>query len=105
MAFVIKEDINDRPSKVLTMTSATYTIGQLVELVNGTTSWAACTSSSNYFTRKAITQAAGTTVTSLLCTELDGTETIEADATAAASANHNGDLMVLDILAQPVLAI
>ena len=95
MAFKVNKDINDSPLKVLTMTSATYAVGDLVELVNGTTSWAKCTSSSNHFTRKAITMASGTTVTSLLCMELNGTEEVQAESTNTANTAHNGDYMVL----------
>jgi len=93
--FKVTRDINDRPLQVLPLTSATYAAGDLVELVNGTTSWAKCTSSSNYFTRKAIVMEAGTSITSGLCMELNGTEEVSVESTNTANSAHNGDYMVL----------
>src|SRR3990167_3960894 len=96
--FSVIGDIANRPLRVLPVVSGTYAIGDLLEHQGaGTASavWAACTSSSNYFSRKAIAMEAGTTVTSLLCQELFGTELVTADSALTAAVADNDDFMLL----------
>lgn len=95
--FNILSDINDSPSKKVTISSITVTIGDLLELVGDSTTWTACTATSAYFNRKAIAmENATTSETEVLVQELTGTETVEADCVATtASTDDNGDLMVL----------
>ncbi len=94
VGFNVRKDISDRPSRVLPCASATYVAGDLIELVAGATTWAKVTSSSNYFTRKAICMDNGTTVSSILAMELAGTELIQVESANNSNVTHNGDRMV-----------
>lgn len=94
--FKILKDINDSPAKKVAISSITVTIGDLLELVGGATSWTACTATSTFFNRKVIAMENATTAaTEVLVQELTGTETVEGDCTNTANTAHNGDLMVL----------
>ena len=78
------------------ISSQTVLVGDLFEQTAGTATWAACTSSSTHFTRKVIAyEAATSAATSFLGYEVRGNEIIEGQCTETASANDNGDLMVL----------
>jgi hypothetical protein len=93
--FKVVGDIDDKGLKKRPVSSLTAAVGDLIELTAGSTTWAACTSSSNYFTRKAIVMEPVTAASQVLSFELDGTESVVADLTNAANAAHNGDRMVL----------
>lgn len=96
MAFRVLTDSDDRNIQKLPISSLTITLGELIELVSGATTWTECTSTSNHFTRKAIAlEAATTSDTTVLAYELTGNERVEATVTNTASASHNGDSMVL----------
>src|SRR3990167_11153119 len=93
--FYIIADGNDRPNRILPVSSLTAAIGDLLELTAGSTTWAKCTSTSNFFTRKAIAQEAITSASNVLATELYGNEEIVCDATNTAATADNGDRMTL----------
>lgn len=93
VGFNVIKDIADRPSRIVACSSATYAAGDLVELTAGSTDWAKVTSTSNFFTRKAILMAPGTTVTSILVMELTGNELVRAESANASAVAHNGDRM------------
>jgi len=94
--FKILKDINDSPAKKLPISSLAVTIGDLLELAVGATTWTAVTASSEYFTRKAIAMETVTSsATEVLCQEVNGTETVEVDCVAGtANADDNGDRMI-----------
>lgn len=91
--FNVVKDPSDVPSRVLPVSSATYVAGDLLELLAGAVSWTKVTSSSDYFTRKAIAHDPGTTVTELLCQELYGKELVRVQSGANSNVLHNGDRM------------
>lgn len=93
VGFNIVKALRDVPSRVLPVTSATYVAGDLIELTAGSANWAAVTSTSDYFTRKAIVHSGGTTVTTVLAQELDGTELVRAESANNSNTAHNGDRM------------
>lgn len=92
--FNVIRDIDDKGLKMVAVSSLTAAIGDLLELVAGSTTWAKVTSSSNYFTRKAICMETLTAASQALVYELNGTETVEAEVANAADAAHNGDRML-----------
>src|SRR3990167_3590251 len=79
----------------LPVTSATYAVGDLIELVGGTTTWAACTSSSTSYTRKAIVTKGGTTVTVAWAIPLTGNELVSVQTANNSAAADRGDRMAL----------
>lgn len=93
--FYVIADINDRPMRKLPVSSLTASIGDLLELTAGSTTWAKCTSTSNFFTRKAIVMEAITSASTVLAQELDGNEEVVCDATETAATTDNGDRMTL----------
>src|ERR1044072_8935803 len=93
--FKVVGDVDDKGMKKLPVSSLTAAVGDLIELTAGSTTWAACTSSSNYFSRKAIVMEPVTSASQVLAFQLDGTESVIVDLTSAASTAHNGDRMVL----------
>ena len=95
VGFNIVKALRDVSSRVLPVASATFVAGDLIELTAGSANWAKCTSSSNYFSRKAIVHSGGTTVTSVLAQELDGTELVVAAAANNSSTTYNGNRMLL----------
>lgn len=94
--FKVISSIVEMELKNLPISSQTLAVGDLIELTAGTTTWAACTSSSDHFTRKAICFAAATSAsTTVLAYEVNGGERVEAEVTNTADVTHNGDRMVL----------
>jgi len=93
--FAVIKDSQSKPFTRVTINSTSHSYGDLIELVNGTAYWAACTSSSNYFTRKAICMETVSSGTSILVRELDGTEIVSAESANNSNSTHNGDNMVL----------
>jgi hypothetical protein len=94
--FKINSSPIDSGAKSLPISSLAVAINDLLELLVGATTWTKCTSSSNYFSRKAIALAATTTAaTEVLAYELNGEETVEAESINNSDATHNGDRMVL----------
>jgi len=78
------------------ISSITVVEKDLLELVNGATTWALCTSSSLHFTKKAIALAAATTAdTEVECVMATLHDVYEAETANNSSASHNGDMMVL----------
>jgi len=94
--FKLKQDFSDKGAKMLPLSSQTLSVGDLIELTAGSTTWAACTSSTNFFTRKAICLEAATSSDSeVLAFELDGSEEVEVESANSSSTAHNGDRMAL----------
>ena len=94
--FKVLSSIQEMELKNLPISSQTLSVGDLIELTAGATTWAACTSSSDHFTRKAICfQTVTSSATTVLAYEVNGKEKVEAEVTNTASAAHNGDRMVL----------
>ena len=83
-------------AKLVPIASTAFTVNDLLELTAGSTTWAACTSSSNYFSRKAIAlETVLSTATFINVYELDGTEGVKAETASNSNSAHNGDRMVL----------
>lgn len=94
--FKVIKDKNDAEFKELPVSSQTLAVGDLIELTAGSTTWAACTATTDFFTRKAIAMEAVTSAaTTVLAYELDGKETVSVEANATANTAHNGDRMTL----------
>jgi hypothetical protein len=94
--FIIRNDDRNKGAIQLPTSSIAVTVGDLLELVHGATTWTLCTTSSNAATRKAIaTETITTSGTSVNGIILDGSELVEATVDNAASTNHNGDGMIL----------
>mgnify|MGYP001611061464 CR=1 FL=1 len=93
--FEIIADISDRPARMLPTSSFTGAVGDLIELTAGSATWAACTSTSNYFSRKAIVMEATTSAANVLAIELTGNELVKAESANNGAAADNGDRMVL----------
>lgn len=92
---IIRDD-RDKGFHAVPISSQTVLIGDLLELTAGATTWTVCTSSSNFFTRKAIAVSSATTAdTEVDVVELDGSEDVSADSANTASAADNGDRMAL----------
>lgn len=83
----------DRGMKLVPVSSLTASVGDLLELIAGSATWAKVTSSSNFFTRKAIVQTAITSASFAEVIELDGNEIVEAQSANASAAADNGDRM------------
>lgn len=79
----------------LPVTSATYAVGDLIETIGGTATWAACTSTTDHFTRKAVVTKGGTTVTTVYAVVLTGNELIEVESANNSAAADRGDRMTL----------
>lgn len=96
VGFKVLSTINEVELRPLPISSQTLAVGDLIELTAGSTTWAACTSSSNFFSRKAICYAAATSSdTTVLALELTGRELLEVESANTADAAHNGDRMLL----------
>ncbi len=92
--FRILRDDRDKGAQSLPISSQTLSVGDLIELVAGATTWAAVTSSSDFFTKKAICLGSATTAnTEVLAVELDGSEHVQVQSANSSSASHNGDRM------------
>lgn len=93
--FSVIADYDESCVKELPVSSLTAAIGDLLELTAGSTTWAACTSSSNFFTRKAVSMQPTTSASVILAYELDGTEKVQAESANNSDSAHNGDRMLL----------
>lgn len=91
--FLIVRDDRNKGSVELPISSASPAVGDLYELTAGSANWAAVTSSSNHFTRKAIVTRGGTSVTSIEAIVLDGNELVEVQSVNNSAAADNGDRM------------
>lgn len=89
----VMEDIGNKGLKKLPTSSLTAAIGDLIELTAGSTTWAAVTSTSDHFTRKAIVMETATSASSVLAYELDGSERVQAESANNGNTAHNGDRM------------
>ena len=92
--FNVLGDINDAGLKKVSVSSLTAAIGDLLELTAGNVNWAKVTSSSNYFSRKAICMETLTSASTALVYELNGTELVEVQSANTANTTHNGDRML-----------
>jgi len=96
MALKVISRVDELELKKYPISSQTVLVGDLFEKAVGATTWTAATATSTHFTRKVIAyEAATTAATEFLGYEVRGDEDVEAEVTNAASANHNGDRMVL----------
>lgn len=96
VGFKVLKTIGEIELKKFPISSQTVLVGDLFELVTGATTWTACTATSKHFYRKAIAyEAASTSATEFLGYEVTGLETVEVQCANTASANDNGDLMIL----------
>ena len=93
VGFNIVKALRDVPSRLLPVASATFVAGDLLELTAGSVNWAKVTSSSNFFTRKAIVHSPGTSVTAVSAQELDGTELVQVASANDTVTSDNGDRM------------
>lgn len=85
----------DKGAKKVPVSSIAVAVNDLLELLVGAVSWTAVTSSSNYFSRKAIAlEACTSSATEILVIELDGCEDVEAESANNSDALHNGDRML-----------
>lgn len=92
--FNVLGDTDDKALKTVSVSSLTAAIGDLLELTAGSTTWAAVTASSNYFSRKAILMQTATSASSVLVYELNGQELVEVESANTANTAHNGDRML-----------
>ena len=83
----------DRGFSTLRVSSLTASIGDLLERTAGTTTWAKVTSTSDFFTRKAILMEALSSASSALALELYGDELVEVQSGSNTSITHDGDRM------------
>ena len=95
IGFEVVKDINDAELVKLPVSAFTGAKGDLVERLAAGLYWTACTSTSPHFSPKAILMETVTAASSVLAYRLTGLETVRAKSNAPASAEHNGDLMVL----------
>ena len=96
VGFKVLKTIGEIELKMLPISSQTLAVGDLIEKIVAATTWAACTATTNHFTRKAICYGAATTAdTFVLAYELTGEEEVEVQSNATANATHNGDMMIL----------
>lgn len=94
--FKLLRDPSDKGAKKVPISSQTVLVGDLLELTAGSTTWAVCTSSTNFFTRKAVAlEAASSSATEVLVVELDGNEDVEVESANNSDTAHNGDRMAL----------
>ena len=93
---IVRDDRNKGTTK-LTATSIVVTIGDLIENVIGTDSWALVTTSSVNSSKKAIaTETIASSATgSVDAIILDGTELVEAGSTNNSASADNGDGMII----------
>lgn len=93
--FEVISDLNDAQFQKVDVSSLTTTIGELLERTAGSTTWAACSATTDFFTPKAIAMEAVTSASSVLVYRLTGLETVKAVANNSSSTTHNGDRMTL----------
>ena len=93
--FYIVRDDRNKGTSLLPASSLTAAVGDLLELTAGSATWAATTSSSNFFTRKAIVTKAVTSASEVEAIELDGNELVLAQSVNNSAAADNGDRMAL----------
>lgn len=93
--FKVIRDKDNGALRDLPTSSLTAAIGDLLEITAGSTTWVKTTSSTNFFTRKAIVQETATAASLVLCYEITGHETVVADSTNASAVADNGDRMAL----------
>ena len=93
MAYRLVKDPQDVQVELLPLNSVTTVPGSLLERTAGTTTWALTTSSSDYFTQKAVAIEAVTSGTEVKAILVTSDQLWEADLTNNSSATHNGDRM------------
>jgi hypothetical protein len=95
--FKVLSTIDEIELKKLPVSSQTLSVGSLIEQTAGTTTWAACTATTNFFTKKAICyQAVTSTATTVLAYQVRGNEVVEGACTASSAAAAGvGDRLTL----------
>jgi len=94
--FKVLSRVDEIELKKYPISSQTLAIGDLLDRGVGATTWTVCTASSVFFTRKVIAyEAVTTSATEFLGYEVKGDEDVEATADSTASADDNGDRMLL----------
>lgn len=93
--FEVIGDKDDSRLEKLPVSSLTAAIGDLLELTAGATTWAKTTSSTDFFTPKAIVEETATSASEILCYRLSGLERVRAASTNNAVVAHYGDRMAL----------
>lgn len=86
---------DDGQLEKLPTSALTADIGDLLERLAGSTTWAKTTSTSNFFTPKAIVEETATSASEILCYRLSGLEKVRAASTNDAVVAHYGDRMAL----------
>ena len=92
--FEVIGDKDDARLESLPTSSLTAAIGDLLECLAGATTWAAVTSSSNFFSPKAIVEETATAASNVLCYRLSGLEKVRAETANDAVVAHYGDRML-----------
>lgn len=93
--FEVISDKDDSENQLLPASGLTTTVGDLLERVAGSTTWAACTSSSDWFTVKAIAMEAVSSANRVLAYRIKGNELVKVDAANSSDSADNGDRMIL----------
>ena len=92
--FEVIGDKDDGQLQKLPTSAITAAIGDLLERLAGSTTWAAITSTSNYFSPKAIVEETATSSDSVLCYRLTGDEKVRAETANNTVVAHYGDRML-----------
>ena len=79
----------------LNLSSVTTVVGDVLELVDGASTWALCTSTSNARTLKAVAQEAVTSGSAAKAILVNETQLWVAETNAASNSAHVGDRMAL----------
>lgn len=96
MAFRLVKDPMEPQVLAIPISSLTVTLGELLELDIGATTWTAGDASTEHWQRKAVAiEAATSSATEVKAVLVHDQQLWEADLANASSANHNGDRMLL----------
>lgn len=96
VGFKIARDDRSKGTTELPTSSIAVTIGDLLELIPGASTWTLVATSSLASSRKAIAaQTIASSASTVDAYILDGTELIEAGSTNNSAAADNGDLMII----------
>ena len=98
MAFRLVKDPMDTHAELLEIASITVVVGDLLELqaAGATESWILCTSSSEFWTPKAVAQeAASSSATEVLAIRVHPLQEWDVDVANDSNTTHNNQLMVL----------
>lgn len=94
--FRIIGNIVEAEGQDLPVSSQTLAVGDLIERTAGSANWAATTSSTNFFTEKAIVdQAVTSSATTVHAVRLNGFEKVAVEGANTSAVADNGDRMAL----------